>query len=651
MSLYSDLNEVLTPYAQRIKGLKADLGVTTEDLFASKENVEYLNDNFRVGVISTNGYYIRTGNEYRICTTKHLCYDRDITLKCKDGFSYAYNIYHNGEYYSGNRWITSDKTISANTEFSVCIQRSIPDTTEIADIALFRTALTINTILDGVKSEVDGIKSEVERGIDYSLYGVVNQSEKYINGSYIALNGGIGNTVDITPIASNTREHIILPCKAGDTFVLTAKGGNAPRAWGLTDSAYKLLSVAGQDVNVSNLTVIASEDGYFISNNNTTGACSLTATQLIKAVSQITVETMIDKASNNAGADSPYNHGKFDLYPSDYCEWYSGLQTSYIAEGFGDSTSYAETISAFDGLLALDSAYITKNLLGDASGTTQGQPYKMYEYVFSPKKVTITPDSRKFPKIYIDGSIHGFEKTSTFGLFYFLKDLTTNWDKNASLAAIRANVEIHVIPVCNPWGFDLRQYKNANSVNINRNFDHPGEWEVISSGTNANGLEPFDQPESAIMRDWLLAGESDLIAYLNGHTNGYEYTIGYDEMNQNIVSLDRNDKFYNRIFRVLGNHIKTQTLRWATMYPTITPSNQETCGKIGQQATGTLTKGTASAWANTMRNMVSMTLEGFNGLKDAENNIVIESFSGDAFKINSENIGNMIIQILKEYSQ
>lgn len=347
---------------------------------------------------------------------------------------------------------------------------------------------------------------------------------------------------------------------------------------------------------------------------------------------------------------SPYNHGEYDLYPSEFNNWYSGLQSSYTSNGYAWNTQYSTVISNFDALMQSDPDYIDKNALGTASGVDSNENvYTLYEYVFKPKNYSSTINTKKVPKIYMDGSIHGFEKSSTFGLYYFLKDLIENWDKNPSLEAIRRSVELHVIPVSNPYGFDNSIYKNGNEVNINRNFDHPGEWVIVDSGSDQNGLAAFDQPESAIIRDWLLAAENDLLCYLNLHTNGQWNVSSYGEMNACMTSNDRNDVYFNRIFRVFTNHIEAQTLRWSSMYSEIQPDSTSFCGKIQTSSTSDSTKGTASAWANTMRNIVAMTLEGFNGVKINDTQIV-PVFSGVGYKINSENIGNMVIQMLREYS-
>lgn len=347
--------------------------------------------------------------------------------------------------------------------------------------------------------------------------------------------------------------------------------------------------------------------------------------------------------------NSSYNHGEYITKKEDYSDYYTGQQSDYSA--FGDSTTYSEVLGAFDTLMNNSSGYITKNALGTASGTDSGgNSYTIYEYVFKPKQETSPYSDKKTPKIFMDGSIHGFEKNSTYGLYYFLKDVVEKWVNVRPLEGIRNSVELHIIPVVNPWGFDRNEYVNGNGVNINRNFEHPGEWTVVTTpDTEVNGLSAFDQPESAIIRDWLLAEEDDILMYFNCHTNG-RVTTGYNEMNPLMTSNDRNDQYFNKLFDAFIRQINRQTVRLPSMYPSIQPSASELCGTITSSPTANATKGTASSWADTMQNMLAMTLEVFNGLRNSNSVTIIPTYSDDAKKICSEIIGNVVINVLLEYS-
>ena len=152
-----------------------------------------------------------------------------------------------------------------------------------------------NTQYGQIKADIQKVDNKLE-----ALYKTTDQSANFTALAYIALNGGIGSTVSITPVESIQRGYVILPCKAGDTFTLTATGGSAPRAWGFTDTAYKLLSVAASGANPSNLALKAEADGYLIVNHDVTKTYALSARQQITPVDAATVTAEIN--STVAGA-------------------------------------------------------------------------------------------------------------------------------------------------------------------------------------------------------------------------------------------------------------------------------------------------------------------------------------------------------------
>ena len=147
---------------KRLDDYSGKIAQLNTDLIDYENNLEHIKDDFRLGVYDTTGAYILSGNEYRICTTQILTYPRAITIKCKNGFSYAYDTYNNGAHDGGNRWITTDTVIPANKQFTVCIQKATPDTSEIADIPTWRDAITISTYIDYVVETIVEPKADTE---------------------------------------------------------------------------------------------------------------------------------------------------------------------------------------------------------------------------------------------------------------------------------------------------------------------------------------------------------------------------------------------------------------------------------------------------------------------------------------------------------
>jgi hypothetical protein len=299
--------------------------------------------------------------------------------------------------------------------------------------------------------------------------------------------------------------------------------------------------------------------------------------------------------------------------------------------------------------MAMDSAYITKNSLGTGSGTDAGgNAYTLYEYVFAPKHYPETLNAKKTPKILLQCCQHGFEKGAAYGMYYFMYDLVNNWDKNSRLEYIRNHVEIHLIPVANPWGFDNRSYLNANDVNLNRNYLCPN-WTYVptTDTTNSSGDEPFDQPETQIIKTWV-ESHPDAVFFADVHTNGQYNSNGYNNMNPLMPVSDIGDAYYNRCYNAFVREIDTQTLMFPKMYPSVQPGADEYCGRI-QSDLSTEAKGTANKWVSVYKNIVGFTLEIINGLV-VNSETVIDYMSEDTKKIDSEMIGNVLSALLRVYA-
>ena len=338
---------------------------------------------------------------------------------------------------------------------------------------------------------------------------------------------------------------------------------------------------------------------------------------------------------------SPYYHGAFLGAKSAFVTYYKGSLDDYGAPTFNRNTKYADVIAAYDALMADSNGYITKTTLGVASGTDDnGDPYTIYAYQTNPKVYT-TQANRRAPIVLLTSCLHGFEKNSAYAIYYLLKDLVEHGTDNPALVPLRAGVTIKIIPVANPYGFDHNTYKNANEVNINRNFDHPGDWEVIPSGADQNGLAPFDQPESAIIRDWILATDNPIFLF-DCHTNGQYYASGYPEANANVINYSITDSYFKRLFDVIANQITTRTAIMPKDYNINT--NNAFIGKV--QATAHV--GGVSGYCVLMQNILSFTLETFNGIS-VNDTAVVTLFSAQSKKMCSEIIGNMILGALNEY--
>lgn len=354
---------------------------------------------------------------------------------------------------------------------------------------------------------------------------------------------------------------------------------------------------------------------------------------------------------------SVFYKGKYKCLPSDFKAWYECLSTSEeIAScAFGRNKGYSDTLALYDGLV--DNKYVTKNLIGHINSLN----LDIYEYVFKPKIYVRSPQTSKdgilyrpTPKILLSAGIHGFEKGGVFANYLFLQNLVDHWKDNDSLKNIRNYVEIHCLPIINPYGFTNNTYYNENNVNINRNFGS-STWEYHEPGAQGSGDEPFDQEETQIVVSWVNAN-SDAFAYLDHHTNGEYYST--EPLGLNLCywpSIDYGDEYSHRWYNVINKHIEAQTLMYPEEFPDIdfALQNSDTQNSYLGRYQETTSHGTMSVWSLERTTTVGMTLETINGWKSSSSvsneNAEIPLFSETAMRIGAENVGNFICQLLQEF--
>lgn len=175
-------------------------------------------------------------------------------------------------------------------------------------------------------------------------------------------------------------------------------------------------------------------------------------------------------------------------------------------------TDYTKLIARYDALMAANPDYITKTALGnDSSGNM------MYQYQFCTKEVDTATVASKKPKIIMVANTHGWEKAGTYHLYFALKEICERWQQDAKLEALKWGVNFIIIPVVNMYGFATGTRKNANGVDIERNY--AANW-AFNSDTTSDvyaGTAPFTEAE-AVMVDSVLAANTDAI-YFGSHHN------------------------------------------------------------------------------------------------------------------------------------
>ena len=305
----------------------------------------------------------------------------------------------------------------------------------------------------------------------------------------------------------------------------------------------------------------------------------------------------------------------------------SGITETVDAYTFGNaSTTSAEVFAKFDALVTKHSDVLTSHELGAASDGTQ-----VKEYVFTPLRPTYA-NVNPLPKILLTCGIHGGEKSSIFGTYYLLKDMLES--NSTPLEFLRTSVELHMIPVANPYGVDKSTRWNANHVDINRNFD-VSQWSYNSDTSSAYyaGKTPADQPETQILQHFIETN-ADAVFFIDFHTHGGQIVAQWDFVNWHSYPWD-SDSFFNSFYDVSAAHISRVTDHFTKDY-SLTPASGSIFGYIdAEDALASIDK------YSMLKNVAAMTFEGFNGFPSES-----APYSEAEKKANSELIGNWLKEIV-----
>lgn len=325
---------------------------------------------------------------------------------------------------------------------------------------------------------------------------------------------------------------------------------------------------------------------------------------------------------------SPYDKNvDFGFVPAAY---YIGQQDDY---SFGNaSTSACEIFERFDSLA--DGSYISREDIGAAS---DGSRMYMYRLTSPTPKFNGSASSKRNKtkmKFIIICAQHGFEKSSIYGTYYFLRDLKEKYMDHEVLKYFRQYADFLVIPCANPYGIDSGNYLNANGVNLNRNWPVEG-WTSVEGAkagqSEFGGYSGGDQPEVRNIVN-VIEENKDALLVLDFHT----YGSGCVEKGKlNWLSMSLPDDYYRNLLAEVGNyHLSSITSAFEAMYPSEIGDEATMCGYM-DGIDYFSTTGYLSTYAG-QQNFLSLTFEGFNGFPHDT------VYSENAKKANSELLGNYL---------
>jgi hypothetical protein len=125
------------------------------------------------------------------------------------------------------------------------------------------------------------------------------------------------------------------------------------------------------------------------------------------------------------------------------------------------------------------------------------------------------------PEVLLEGCIHGAEQVGAQMLCNLARELCLQYSSNYTIGYLVDNREIWIVPVICPYGFINSLYINANWVNLNRDAGYM--W----TGYYGSSPGPFSQPETKVMRDFILARNLNVMIDYHSGLQGIIYPWFY----------------------------------------------------------------------------------------------------------------------------
>ena len=179
----------------------------------------------------------------------------------------------------------------------------------------------------------------------------------------------------------------------------------------------------------------------------------------------------------------------------------------------------------YDELASTYPRYVTKTKIGEVSG------YDYNKYTFSNLPLINESEYQcKELKIVVVTGVHGYEKGACWVLAQFFKLLCENTD-DGILGFMRRNVVFEVVPVANPHGFANNQRRNANGVDINRNFDAGWRLQDDPDSDYYGGASANSEAETNLLIQFLNDNlDADYVIDYHNIANGYPlFYLGSNE--------------------------------------------------------------------------------------------------------------------------
>ncbi len=265
---------------------------------------------------------------------------------------------------------------------------------------------------------------------------------------------------------------------------------------------------------------------------------------------------------------------EWDVIQADMQKHY--LDQSPVPLPFGGFRTYSQIVAYLDSLAASNSNIMTAKF--SIGMSVEGRELWVV-------KISDNPEiDEPEPEVFYNSLTHAREPASAAVLLHFLEYLLTNYGAEPEVTDLINTRELFFLPVVNPDGYVYNEMTNpegggmwrknrsfngdgSRGVDLNRNFSHMwGFDEIGSSGTpsaeNYRGVQPFSEPETQSVRDFVLSRDIKVMHNFHCWGNLELWPPSYNR----IFALDH-DFFYNLGDSLTQYNDYVAEIGW-TLYPT-----------------------------------------------------------------------------------
>ena len=192
---------------------------------------------------------------------------------------------------------------------------------------------------------------------------------------------------------------------------------------------------------------------------------------------------------------------------------------------FEEYHTNAEIIQRLNELVALEPDLVSMEEIG---ASIEGRPI----YALTVANDVGGPDK---PAVFFNGCQHAREWITPAVVMYVVDKVVTEYDTNPEIQELVNDVTLYFVPMVNPdgyvytWDVNRQWRKNRRNngggiygVDLNRNWAYEWGGEGSSpnpSSWNYHGTEPFSEPETQAVRDFVFA-HPDIVFHIDYHSYG-----------------------------------------------------------------------------------------------------------------------------------